>query len=72
MAEAKVAAAAEEAEEAEVKRQALIKEGKLVEGSEEDQKMKDEASKTQGTLSKTVRAQQNATTGFFVHIRSIG
>lgn len=57
MAEAKVAAAAEEAEEAEVKRQALIKEGKLVEGSEEDQKMKDEASKTQGTLSKTAQAE---------------
>eukprot|EP00976_Prorocentrum_cordatum_P105358 1194246-Prorocentrum_minimum.AAC.1 len=52
--EAKMSAAKEEADE---KRKKLIEEGKLVEGSEEDVKMLEEASKAQGTLAKTASAE---------------
>ena len=54
MMEAKMSAAKEEADE---KRKKLIEEGKLVEGSEEDVKMLEEASKAQGTLAKTASAE---------------
>jgi len=54
MAEAKVAAAKEEAEE---KRKKMLEEGTLVEGSEEDIKMQKEASEAQGSLAKTAAAE---------------